>query len=439
MKKLIALLLSILMILSMAAIAETADDTALIARISNIALDINTNGQAQTVSLDDFEAYLALDSADYPQLVGQAFKGDDQLALAVMRMTNDGVLFTIDGMDKTFVYEAEQLKSLDMNELTQQVRTALPKLLTVQLPMINNLSLPKLDVMPLLGLFGTQEADGSVSFSVPAEVIDTVLDQVLGMAKGNLASAPAAAQQAAQQVLDIVDQLRSSGLGFAVDGAAKDEGDSETVTINLYLANQGQVNDAPIATLNFVTAQDQATLNLDVTSEGSAMTIASVNVSTESDSLNATLDIAGMIQFSMRIFQEGTVQYVSLGIDGAAMEGDTMAAELSYGETDEGNLLKLVFNGGEAFNIEATCVTESTSEASNAGKFSLLADAQGTSINLTADIEEFLGSLNLGDFTMPETTAPIEELQSEEGQAAVAQALAPLVEYLNGINVDQAA
>ena len=76
MKKLIALLISALMILSMAAFAETAEDTALIARISNIALEYSAEGQAQNVNLDGFEAYLTLDTADGIRLVGQAFNGE---------------------------------------------------------------------------------------------------------------------------------------------------------------------------------------------------------------------------------------------------------------------------------------------------------------------------------------------------------------------------
>ena len=439
MKKLIALLISALMILSMTAIAETAEDTALIARISNIALDINANGEEQAVNLDGFEAYLSLDTADGVSLIGQAFNGDDPLALAVLKVADGQVQVVIGGVDKTYVIDVEQLKGVDLNSMGQEMRAALPGLVNMQIPMIPAISLPKLSISPILGMFGTQEADGSVSFSVPSEMVDTLLDQVLEIAKGSMTSLPAQTQETVQQLLGAVEQLRASGLSFALDGSAKDDGESETITVNVYLASQGQTSEDPVAVLTFVSKQDVATLNLDVPSDSGFMTVAAVNVTTADGNLEAALDIAGMMQFSLSIFQEDTVQYISLGIGGAAMEGASMGAELSYGKIDEGDLAKLVVNGGEAFNIEATCVTESTSDVSNAGKFSLFFDAQGTSLNLTADIEEFLGSVNLGDFTMPETTAPIEELESEEGQAAVSEALAPLVEYLNSLPLDQAA
>ena len=439
MKKLIALLISALMILSMAAVAETAEDTALIARISNIVFEAETDGQTESQSLDGFEAYLSLDTADGVQLVGQAFNGDDELALAVCKIVEGQIRVAIDGMDKTYVADVPQLQGIDLDNSISEVRAALPELMNMKLPMIPAISLPKLDVVPLLGLFGTQEADGSVSFSVPAEAIDALLDQLLAAAKEGMASVPAEAQATLQQLLGAVEQLRSSGIGFAVDGTAKDEGDSETVTVNLYLASQGQVSPDPIAVMTFVTEQDQAVLTLDAISEGNAMTVASINAATENGALEGTLDIAGMIQFSLNIFQEDTIQYVALNVGGAAMEGISMNVEVSYGETDEGTLEKLVINGGDAFNVEATCVTESTSEASTAGKFSLFFDAEGSSVHVTADIEQFLGSLNLGDFTMPETTAPYSDLDNEEDKAALDQAVAPLLEYLSSIGADQAA
>lgn len=440
MKKLIALLICALMILSMAAFAETAEDTALIARISNIALEYSAEGQAQNVNLDGFEAYLTLDTADGIRLVGQAFNGDDELALAVLKIVEGQIQVAIDGMDKTYVADVPQLQGIDLEGSIPEIRAALPQLLNVKLPMIPAISLPKLDVVPLLALFGTQEADGSVSFNVPAETIDALLDQLLEAAKANMASVPAQAQETVQQLLGAVEQLRSSGIGFAVDGTGKDAGDSQTVTVNVHLASQGQVSPDPIVVLTFTTAQDKAVVTLDAISEGNAMTVATADVATEEGALVSTLDIAGMLQLSLNVFQEGTVQYVSLSLDGAAMEGASMAIEVSYGETDEGTLEKLVINGGEAFNLEATCLTASASDVSNEGQFSLYLDAEGTSLKMTADLEQFLGSLDLGDFTMPETTAPFEELDSEEGEAALTAAVAPLLEYLDSIiPVDQAA
>ena len=195
MKKLIALLISALMILSMTAIAETAEDTALIARISNIALDINANGEEQAVNLDGFEAYLSLDTADGVSLIGQAFNGDDPLALAVLKVADGQVQVVIGGVDKTYVIDVEQLKGADLNSMGQEMRAALPGLVNMQIPMIPAISLPKLSISPILGMFGTQEADGSVSFSVPSEMVDTLLDQVLDIAKGSMTS-----QQAAEKL-----------------------------------------------------------------------------------------------------------------------------------------------------------------------------------------------------------------------------------------------
>ena len=45
----------------------------------------------------------------------------------------------------------------------------------------------------------------------------------------------------------------------------------------------------------------------------------------------------------------------------------------------------------------------------------------------------------LGDYALPGTIAPIEELQSEESSAALQTALAPLIEYFTQVMANAAA
>ena len=439
MKKITALLLCVLMILSMAAFAEGADDTALISRISNIAIEANVEGESVSKKLDDFEIYLSLDTADGLALVGQAFNGDDQLALAMAKLEGQQIKVAIDGMDKAYVADIPQLEGQDLSGIAESVRQAFPRIISYKLPMIPAISLPKLDVMPFLSMLGTSNPDGSLSFSVPSELVDTLLDQLLQTANSSAEAVPEMAQASFQQILGLVEQLRASGMSFSLEGTAVDALDKQTISISLFLVSQGQTSEAPVAILTLTSMQDQFDLALDVPVDGGNMTVGSLTVTTADGALQGVLDIAGMMQMTLNVFQEGTIQCVVLSLGGSAMEGGTFAIELDYGESDGNDLIKLVVNGMDQFNVEASCTSKMTSEVSDEGAFSLYFDAQGSAVALTADIEDFIGSLNLGDFAIPAATAPIEELESEEGQAAVQTALAPLLEYFNAAFADEAA
>ena len=191
MKKIVALLLSVLMLLSMAAIAEeAADDTALITCISNIAMENTVDGQTQTINLDGFEAYLSLDTADGLAVVAQAFNGDDPLMLAVAKLVDTQVMVNIDGMDKTYVAEAAQFQGVDTAELSSNLHGLLPTLLQAKLPMVNIGSIPKADLTGLATMFGGQTSGNTTTFSIPAEMINMLIDQVVEAAKTSGSAIP---------------------------------------------------------------------------------------------------------------------------------------------------------------------------------------------------------------------------------------------------------
>ena len=58
MKKIIALLLSLVLLLSVAAFAEGEPDPALVCCLSNIVIESTTNGETTAVNLEGLETYL---------------------------------------------------------------------------------------------------------------------------------------------------------------------------------------------------------------------------------------------------------------------------------------------------------------------------------------------------------------------------------------------
>lgn len=434
MKKIMALLLCALMLLGMTAVAEEASDTALVSSFKNIVIESTSNGQTSTMNLEGLEIYLSLDTADGLALVAQAFDGNDCLAMAVLKLVGTQLRLGVDGMDKTYVVDIPQLNGQDTDGLAEVLRPILPKLIDVQLPMINVVSLPKLDLAPIVGMFGSQEADGTTTFTIPAELIDGLLDQVIQTAKASGESVPGLAQ-----ALEMIEQLRASGTSLSVSGAVTDSADRQTVNTSIFLVNNGTVAEAPLLTLNLTSAQDEITLTVDVPGNGQTMTVASLQIQTDAseNSFYSTLDIGGAMQFNLAAFQEDGMQKAALTVEGN-MDA-SFAVTLAYGKDGDSDVMDLTFAAGEDTAFEITTHSAMVSETELAGTCSIMAAMPDAGFNLSCDIGEFLGSLDLGDFAMPEATAPMEALNGEEASAAMQTALQPLIDYFSRIAMNTAA
>ena len=435
MKKIVALLLSVLMLLSMAAIAEeAADDTALITCISNIAMENTVDGQTQTINLDGFEAYLSLDTADGLALVAQAFNGDDPLMLAVAKLVDTQVMVNIDGMDKTYVAEAAQFQGVDTAELSSNLHGLLPTLLQAKLPMVNIGSIPKADLTGLATMFGGQTSGNTTTFSIPAEMINMLIDQVVEAAKTSGSAIPGL-----DKVLPLIEQLRASGMSVAIEGSIVDEADKQTVTLNVYPVSGEETAEAPAAALTIASETDNFSLAVDVPNGETSATIAKLDIQTEpaTSSLVATLDIAGMMQFNLAAFQEDEQQKFAFTMDNSM--GDGFTVNLAYGKNGDADVMDLTFTFGEDVAFEAVANTAEAEDGALEGSIEVTSVTPTNNIRFSADIACFIGSLDLGDYQMPANTASIDEFSSEESNAALQAALKPVMDYFSSLTVNTAA
>jgi hypothetical protein len=134
--------------------------------------------------------------------------------------------------------------------------------------MIQVASLPKIDLTGLVSMLGAETEGDTTTFNVPAELIDMLLDQIIETGKTAAESVPGA-----DQIFGMLEQLRASGLGFSLSGQIVDSPDQQTIAVNLYTVTEGQVAEAPVATLNLVSVQDSMNLKVDVPTGEEIMTI----------------------------------------------------------------------------------------------------------------------------------------------------------------------
>lgn len=424
MKKIIALVLSILMLLGMAAIAEEGQDTALVTCFSDIVIQTTANGETTTNSLDNFEAYLSIDTADGLSLVAQAFDGDDSLLFAVAKIVGDQVQLAVDGVDKTYSAKVEQLAGKDSAGMAEEIRAALPDLLNFQLPMITIPSMPKLDIKSFVGLFGTEAADGSMTFSVPSEMVDGILDQLVEAAKTYSQTT-----QGLGDLIDAIEQMRAAGMSFALEGSVVDATDKQTAEVSILLANQGQVSDDAIAVVRLVTAQDALTLDVDVNNGDQSVNIANLEILTDTsaNAFSATLDIASIMQFYLGAYQEDGFQKAALRMESAL--DASFSVYLSYGKDAGNDVMEMGYSDSEGNGFTMTTTTQPVDENTVAGTVDMTFVSADSAVQASAKVEKFIGEVVLGDFAMPGTVAPIEDLENEADSAAMQKALEPLIGY----------
>ena len=434
MKKIIALLLSLMMLLGMAAFAEEELDPALVCCISNIVIEATTNGETTAMNLEGLETYLSLDTSDGLALVAQAFNGDDSLLLALAKVVGTQMHFSIEGMDKTYVADVPNLQGQDTAGLGESIRPMLPALLDLQLPMIDVGSLPKLDLVPVVSMVGAQTEGDITTFSMPSEIIDALLDQILEALKGTETSVPGM-----EQALAMLEQLRASGMSVALSGQVVNAADKQTTTLDIYPVTNGQTAESAVMTLTLTSAEDDLTLAVDVNNGAQVMNVAQLQIQTEAatKSLVGTLDIAGMMKFDLALFREGGLQKATLTLE-SNMDA-SFALTLAYGKDGGQDMMDLSFAAGEDAAFEIVTHSAAGSDGAVQGTMEVSAAGNGSSFHVTADFEKFLGSLDLGGYELPAETAPIEEIQSAENSEALQTALAPVIEYFNQVMVNAAA
>jgi hypothetical protein len=194
-----------------------------------------------------------------------------------------------------------------------------------------------------------------------------------------------------------------------------------------------------VVILDISSAQDA----LDITAKTPKIyvtpTVGSLKVTTDAatKAFNAELNIVGRMQLNAKAVQEDGLQKIALEVKRPS--GGEFAVSMNYGKRGVDNLLEMDLAAGEAFSLSLATTSHVEDRYDEAGKLDLKWTTADGRYRVTADLEQFIGEVFAGSFTLPKTTAPIEEIRNKRNSTAVKNALKPLMDYLERVYTNSAA
>lgn len=428
MKKIIALLVSVLMMLSMVAVAEApaAEELSpsVTFRIDNIVAERTTDGQTESTSLEGFEGYCTIDTSDGLSLIAQAYNGDESLLCAVMKVVGSQLQISFDGMDKAFAEEIPQLAGQDTSVLADAIRPMLPQLVNMALPQMPINDLPKVDLRDFATTLGGETEGDTTTFAMSAEMVSALLSQVVEAVKTAGESVPGI-----DQALSAIENLPP----FALSGQVVDAEDQQTASVNLFPVSDGVVAESPMVILNMTSSLGALVINVDVPVAEAETVNTLAGLSLETDSASNTfvgqLNIISMVSLEMTISQEDGMQKAALSMQSAMTP--TISANVVYGPQGDENVFEFSLDMGEENSLVFSSVCAPAEDGSAAGSIELTAINGDNNAHITADFQQYLSSIDMSSFNIPTEVVPYEEINNEENAQALQNAVKPLYDYLS--------
>ena len=413
MKKIIAMLLALMLLLGMTAVAEEAAANTAVLTLGNASVSMN----GETVDLEGMTATLSLNAADAeaPTLALSIDNDEGTLAAVYAQIKGNQFLISADGLDHTYAQEIPEIPSLPVEQLPSLIAAMVPVLDTLVLPPFTGVTIPKMDISGLLGEFATtQNADG-FDFEIPAEMVKMIL---------NLLVQAASQANIAQEQLDQVQQMLES-MDVALAGSLVDTGDSQVVSIDLLMSSDGENYDTAVANLTISSVENSALVTVGVVMDSSGVPTPVATIGLDSDPDAATLDFeinAGVATIRFSLFNEDGLQKMSLTVE--AQGNESAYLEFDYGTQDGVDIVCLAVSAGGADITFAVGTIKG--DDSRTGTINLDMVNGEQKLNFSADAEMYLGMADSG-ITMPADVRPFSEFDQNEFSGV----LAPVMEYLN--------
>lgn len=427
MKQVLALLLALLLLCPLAMAEELTDepDTALILGLSDVVITTTSpQGVQKTSNMKDLYGTFILDTNGAPRLIGMIDRGQENLTFGVAELYSEGVRYTLEGAERTFLVDIPQLAAVDMEALPLILRALLPHMMTLQIPQIPTITFPKGDVAALLALVGVEATPAAAAdtwtFAVPTQVVSGLIEQLDAILTAAQTHTPQL-----KPVTDVLSQMIEAGITFALDGTITDMGDQQTAAVEVHLADSSGVAQSPTLYLNTLTAQNSFTLAVDLPSEDTgSYTIAQLTAlaDPEADTFSAGLNVAGMATLSFDLKKQSGLQQAALSFD---MAETGMALQVLYGTQQDRDVLTLSGSATEYGAFECTLTGQEAEENLYTGDFSLSVTRGREHLVATGAYFEYLDDYDLGGYALPAVTAPATEMTQEEIQAVTG----PLVAY----------
>ena len=432
MKRILALMLTLTMLLSMVAVAETADasQSALITNLTGVTIDITNEGETQHLEMGDLGVSCVVDTEDTLRLVLTADKGDEILTFAVAEIVDGKLRVGFKGVDRAFEQEIPEVPGMDMSDLAAAIRPLLPALMGNRVPEIKIPTLPKVDLAGLVGMMGSEstEADGvtTTTVDIPAETISMLLGMFVQIAQGAVESIPQG-----KQVVDLLSQLLDSGFSFAIKGTITDNVAEQSANIGIYMASEGETATDPTLYLNSSSAENNLVLAVDLPSDDSSYTIGQLTVVTDpkANTLDAGLDFAGMASLALKIHEHDELQCIDLTLQAP---GTDSQSTMEFGRKDDQDyyLFKAQMGEENGYSCE---VTGNPIDNGYAGTLAFNSVGSASGVDFNGSYYELLGDFDmaatLDGYELPTEAVAFSEMTSDE----INTAFAPIQEAIQSV------
>lgn len=431
MKKLLAIALALMLLMASVALAETAN----VVNFSNVNVLVSSDEGNMAIDLSDLQAKLSMGMANDAPIIQLDVTGSGEALLGAQIQFIDGrLVLAIDGVSRPIAADmgptagqAQQTLNELFANLDQSNEVKLPAFTGVDIPKINLMAIA--NFLPQLGI--QTESDGqATTFEIPAEMISMLLQTVL---------AQIPAETKAQ--LGGLDQVLENAQ-FAIKGKLADDGTTSEMLLDVHMVEGGATSDEPFATVYFASAQNSDSLELQVNMSGQSVTLAQADLA--SDPAAATLDfglsLMGQINMNFSLYPQDGAQVAALAFNA---NGEALNASLTYGDEGEKEYADFAFEIPSQ-QVSASIHLDETPDG-NGGKTGAVGvnvAAQGQTVNLTSDMTEgkedvtfkpIANAANAIDANNPDDAA-MQQIDEE-----LESALAPLMNYLNSVNVQPAA
>ena len=441
MKKLVAIVLTLMLLAASVACAETAYE----AVYYNSVLTATSEGQTFTVDLSDLTVTIAAGALDdVPTIQIDVDDGEEILMGAEVQVYGSALVLNVDGLSRPLAVDLSSA-GVSLQETLAPFFADPTNLRIKELPTFKGLTIPKLPLMSLAGFVGatpTIDANGVqvAEFSVPYEMVKQVLG-LLSQYRSTVESIGGVSQYAGA-IFGLIDQLMASDSGFAMSGTITDDGETASMVVDFLPVSGGVTAESAIAGLELMFAENQANINVNIYQGGGSMTVAQMALTSvpEAAELNFGLDIMGMIVLNVSLYPENGAQVIALELKA---QDQAINLSFTYGPQDNGSFFDFAVSIPNTANVEY--FTESSSddgvtyngdlaltlESGSFGTFTLGSESTTTIADVALrGIENAGNAIDVVNISDEEKSQLTEELNA---------ALEGLITYFNGLEPELAA
>lgn len=423
MKKLLAIVLSLMLLTASAALAENASTLV----FSDPVMSVSTNGEVQQISLAGVTLTLSAGmSGDVPAAQFDITGSEGELLSGEMQLSGDKLLIALDGMSRPLAVDVSAAGDQGIDGI-KTIFEGMAETGTMKLPAFTGVTIPKLDLMSYAGFLPfigvqTQDIQNGVSLEMP---FDTVM-MLLSYVQEYKDAIPETAMAYLGGLFDSIDQMNKTGDGFALKGTLTDDGTTTRLAVELLPVANKQTSGSAIGALDALFAENQVNIAVDTyTDAGSEKLFDLALTSKPLDAeLSFALNIAGAVDVTGSLYSDGDLQVVALE---AGSEGDKIGMSFVYGEQDGADYAQLDLAIPNQAALSLSTQTVGYADGGTIGTLSFVAEtyeATTTTVTLDADIacapsdvafrgvDTSAGVYDVANLTEAETAQMSEELNN---------------------------